>query len=211
ITSNLSTRWSLDSRELRALRPCYAPARRAPEEGRPIRRLPLTNASSRGGLLARARVAKPYQIGRSLGDGDYRSIGIAANDRRHDGCVGHSKTLDSQDTKLRVHDSANPARARRVIEGLRVAFDKGPDIRVAARCRHQMRATADLGKRRPLRNVHRELDTLDHAAPIFFGGQIVVEDAWLAIRPRAPQLDGSAAGRLQHQRSQDVGVVEGLR
>ena len=26
--NNMSTRWSLDSRELRALRPCYAPARR---------------------------------------------------------------------------------------------------------------------------------------------------------------------------------------
>src|SRR5262245_53636008 len=76
--------------------------------------------TSGGGLLARARVAKPYQIGRSLGDGDYRSIRVAANDRRHDGCVDHSKTLDSENTKLRVHDPANPARARRVIEGLRV-------------------------------------------------------------------------------------------
>src|SRR5262249_18665494 len=171
----------------------------------------LTNAASRGGLLARAHVARPYQISRSLGDGDYRSVVVASNDRREDECVDHSETLESEDPEQRVHDAANPARARRVIKGLRVAFDKGPDIRVAAGCRHQMRAPADLGKGGPLRNVHCELDATDHAAPIFFGGQIVVEDAWLAIGPRAPQLDGSAAGRLQHQRPQDVGVVEGLR
>jgi hypothetical protein len=75
-----------------------------------------------------------------------------------------------------------------MIESLRVAFDKGPDVRVAAGCRHEMRGPADRDKSGPLRNVHRELDATDHAEPILFGRQKVVEDSWLGIRPRAARL-----------------------
>jgi hypothetical protein len=123
--------------------------------------------------MGRRFKASPYQIGCSLGDGDHGSVGVSADDGRHDGCIDHSETLDTEDTELRVDDPSNPARASRVIEGLRVAFGKGPDVRVAAGCRHEMRGSTDRGKSGPKRNVHRELDATSHAAPIFFGRQKV--------------------------------------
>src|SRR5579863_8881039 len=121
-----------------------------------------------------AELHATLQIGCSLGDGDHGSVGVSADDGRHDGRIDHSETLDTEDTELRVDDPANPARARRMIEGLRVTFDKGPDVRVAAGCRDEMRGPADRGKSGLQRNIHRELDATDHASPIFFGREKVV-------------------------------------
>ena len=62
-------------------------------------------------LAASMDIAAPYQIGCSLGYGDYRSVRVAADDARHDGSVDHSQTLDTEDTELRIHNAANSARA----------------------------------------------------------------------------------------------------
>ena len=62
-------------------------------------------------LAASMDIAAPYQIGCSLGYGDYRSVRVSAGDARHDGCVDHSQILDTEDTELRVHNPANSARA----------------------------------------------------------------------------------------------------
>src|SRR5215469_2133746 len=51
-------------------------------------------------------LAAPYQIGCSLGYGDYRSVRVAADDARHDGCVDHSQILNPEDAELRVHNPA---------------------------------------------------------------------------------------------------------
>src|SRR5580692_754994 len=152
----------------------------------------------------------PKQIDRPLGYGDDGSVGISADDARHDGCVRHPKALDAEDTELRVDYPTYPAGARWVVEGLCAAFDERPNIRVTAGCRHEMRPPAHCGKGGPLRNVHRELDSANHAAAIFFGRQIVAENPWLRVRSRAPKLDGSAACRFQDDGSENVGVIEGL-
>src|SRR5580700_141473 len=96
------------------------------------------------------RVAIPYQIGCPLSDGDHGSVGVSADDRRHDGRVDHSETVDTENPELRIDDPANPARTRRMIEGLCVSLDKRPHVSDAARCRHEMRGPADRGKRWPL-------------------------------------------------------------
>jgi hypothetical protein len=135
----------------------------------------------------------PKQIDCSFGYGDDGSVGISADDARHDGCVGDPKALDAEDTELRVDYPTDPARARRVVEGLCMAFGERPNIRVTAGCRHEMRPAAHCGESGPLRNVHRELDAANHAPAIFFGRQVVAENPWLRIRSRAPKLEGSAA------------------
>src|SRR5260370_23280485 len=116
--------------------------------GQRFERYPLPATSLHSGsrvIHSTGRRFSPYQIRYSLGNGDHGSVGVSADDGRHDRCIDHSETLDTEDTELRVDDPANPARARRMIEGLRVAFDKGPDVRVAAGCRHEMRGPADRG------------------------------------------------------------------
>src|ERR1700716_1044953 len=153
----------------------------------------------------------PKQIDRPLSYGYDGSVGISADDDRHDRRVGHPKALDAEDTELRVDHPTDPARARRVIESLCMAFDERPDIRVTAGCRHEMRSPAHRDKSGPLRNVHCELDAANHAPTIFFGRQVVAENPWLDIRPCAAELDASATGRFQDDGPEDVGVIEGLR
>ena len=150
------------------------------------------------------------QIGRTLGYGDDGGVCISADDARHDRCVGHSEAIHTEDTEFGVDHPTDPTRARWMVERLCMAFDEGPNVRVAAGCRHEVRSPAHRGKSGPLRNVHRELDAPNHAPAIFFGRQVVAENPWLDVGPRAAELDGSAAGWLKDDGPEDVGVIERL-
>src|SRR5215469_16432043 len=88
----------------------------------------------------RRRIDIAYEVGTSFGDGDHRRTGVAADDGRHDGRVDHPEVLDPKDAELRVDDPANSTCTRRVIEGLRAALYEGPDVRLAAGFRREMRA-----------------------------------------------------------------------
>jgi hypothetical protein len=151
----------------------------------------LAQAISR---LWRLMVLLLNEIGCTLCYGDDGRVGISADHARHDGCVDHPEPLHAEDPEFRVNHPTDRTSARRVIKGLCMAFDEGPNVRVPAGCRHEMRPPAHRGKSGSLRNVHRELNAADHAPPIFFGCQVVGENPWLDIRPRATELDGSAAG-----------------
>jgi hypothetical protein len=115
----------------------------------------------------------------ALGYRDDGSVGISADDARHDRCVSNAKPLHGEDTKLRVDHPTDPTRAGGVVEGLCVAFDEGPNVRVASGGRREMRPPAHSGKGGPSRDVHCELDAADHAPAIFFGCQVAAENPGL--------------------------------
>ena len=124
------------------------------------------------------------QIRATLGYSNDGSVGISADDIWHDRCVDHSEPVYPEDTKLRVDHPTYRSRARRMVEGLRMAFDEGPNVRVPAGRRHEMRPPAHRCESGPLNNVHCELHVADHAPPIFFSREVVRENPRLNIRPR---------------------------
>ncbi len=79
------------------------------------------------------------QIGRTLGYRDDGGVCISVDDARHDRCVGHSEAIHTEDAEFRVDHPTDPTRARWMVERLCMAFDEGPNVRVAAGCRHEVR------------------------------------------------------------------------
>lgn len=139
-------------------------------------------------------------VGRLFGNHNDRRVCVCADQRGHDGRVGHAQTLDAVHAELRVNHSrlvpawAHLGRAHRMVNGDGIVPDHALPVGVrvlryghAPRKRYVMQTAAVPAKRRRPRHGHHKLDALHQRVHVLALRQVIGQDPWILERVGTPQ------------------------